>query len=327
MTQEELDLLHGYLADTLNATDLARLQKLLRESVEARRTLRTLATVDVKLQQLAAANPATLRLLAEPAATEPAANVPASWWSSASSRPLAAAAAGLVLGMFCTSVVLAYIAPALKKPAVVTLLEESFENIAAPSPSGVPVKAGVWSGDFAEIVGEENEVTPHGGAKMWRFLRADNAQPSQSPASYVAEAMHVVDLKPLRSAGVKSESQVEISAWFAQGKASPEFQYHWNIKAAAFEGPVADAPALWQKWDPSIASLAQREVPVEQVGRWQRVSVTLVLPADADFFVFECAAVQWKPKPLEGVAMFAAHYVDDVRVRLLPPSQDSLTHK
>jgi hypothetical protein len=316
MTQEELDLLHGFLADTLNADEFARLQALLRQSAEARRTLRTFATVDAKLQQLAAADPTTWRLLAEPTPAAPASSFA---WAS---RSLVAAAAGLVLGMFCTSVVLGYIAPAWRKPVAVSLLDEGFESVETLRPTGVPVRTGEWSGDFAEIVGAQNGVDPHGGAKMWRFLRADNTLP-EAQASYVAEAVHVIDLKPLRSAGVTLESQVEISAWFAQGEAPLGLRYHWNIKAAAFEGNVADAPMLWKKWDETIASLARREVPVGQSRRWQRLSVTLLLPANADFLVFECAVVQRQPRLSEGVAEFPAHYVDDVHVRLLPSTSEA----
>ncbi len=93
MTQDEFDLLHSYLNETLSEPDFARLQTLLRENVEARRTLRSLSTVNAKLQQLAALNPATLRLLTTPAVPETRRGF--AWLSW---RPLAAAAA-IVLGM------------------------------------------------------------------------------------------------------------------------------------------------------------------------------------------------------------------------------------
>ncbi|NDF00662.1 MAG: hypothetical protein EB034_20685, partial [Verrucomicrobia bacterium] len=60
MTRPELELLHGYLNGKLNADDFARLQTLLRTNGEARRMLRTLSTVEAKLEQLAADSPATL---------------------------------------------------------------------------------------------------------------------------------------------------------------------------------------------------------------------------------------------------------------------------
>ncbi len=282
------------------------------ESV-ATRTQPATADADAFLQRVTAALPKSSE---EPAHGH---SFRGSWFSW---RPLAAAAAGIALGMFCTSVVFAYVSPRLSK--AMTLLAESFESIPAPQAGGVPTATGNWSGDFAEIVGPQNGVTPHSGGKMWRFLRADNALGEDAPASYVGEAIHVIDLKPLRSAGAKPGSQLEISAWFAAGAVARDFRCHWNIKAAAFEGEATNAPTLWQKWDQASTSLAQREIVAEPGGRWQRVSVTMLLPMNADFLVFECAAVQRKPAVVQGVAEFPAHYVDNVRVRLIPPAGSAL---
>jgi hypothetical protein len=238
-------------------------------------------------------------------------------------RPVTAAAAGLIFGMLCTSVVFGYIWTGPRRP--IPVFEDGFEYIAPPKPSGVPRIFGQWSGDFAEIVGSQNGVTPHGGRRMWRFLRADNETSDGAPRHYVGEAIHVVDLKPLRAAGAKAGAQIEISACFAQAQAAPSFRYHWNIKAAAFEGNVSEASTLWGNWNEASASLAKREVLAHPNGQWQRLSVTMQLPPSSDFFVFECAVVQHLPAISEGVATFPAHYLDDVRVRLLPPTREAGT--
>jgi hypothetical protein len=240
-------------------------------------------------------------------------------------RPITAAAAGLIFGMLCTSVVSGYIGAAPRRP--LPLLEAGFEDIAHPKPLGVPRSFGEWSGDFAEIVGPRDGVQPHGGERMWRFLRADNETPAHAHRSYVGEAIYVVDLKPVRAAGAKPGAQIEISAWFAQAQTTPSFRYHWNIKAAAFEGSVTEAPALWGNWNDASTSLAKREVPAQPTGQWQRLSVTMQLPPNADFLVFECAVVQHQPVISEGVATFPGHYLDDVRVLLLPPTREAGTLK
>jgi hypothetical protein len=230
------------------------------------------------------------------------------------------AAAGLVLGMFFTSVVFAYVVPAMERQW--SVLETDFETLASPDPIGVPRSTGKWAGDFAEITGTQYEVTPRSGGKMWRFLRADNEGGTKSPVSYVGEAIHVIDLKSLRSAGIPAGSQIEISAWFAQGRVDAAARYHWNIKAAAFEGDVAEAPERWARWNVSSTILAQREVAAEGRGGWQRVGVTMLFPDNADYLVFECAVVQRQPVITAGVAAFPAHYVDDVRVRVIPPVRE-----
>ncbi|MDB4614397.1 FecR family protein [bacterium] len=54
MTENELNLLHRYLDGAITPDELESLEELLRGSAEARATLRSLATIDAKWQQLAA---------------------------------------------------------------------------------------------------------------------------------------------------------------------------------------------------------------------------------------------------------------------------------
>jgi hypothetical protein len=56
MTEEDLNLLHRYLDDAITSAELTSLEELLRTNAEARSTLRSLATIDAKWQQLAADN-------------------------------------------------------------------------------------------------------------------------------------------------------------------------------------------------------------------------------------------------------------------------------
>jgi hypothetical protein len=240
-------------------------------------------------------------------------------------RPLTAAAAGIAFGTLFTSVLYAYVAPKVVKG--MTVFADGFESGPSPRVVGVPAEFGAWGGDFSEVVGPQNGVAPHGGGRMWRFLRADNAGKTDARASYVGEAIRVLDLRGVRSAGGLPGSQIEVSAWFAQGHTTGAARYHWNIKAAVFEGAVSGAPALWEEWDQVSASMARRDVAAGPPGAWERLSVTLVLPAHADFLTFECAVVQRHPRITEGVAEFPAHYVDDVRVRILPPVQENLSLK
>ncbi len=93
MTQGELDLLHGWLHGTTPDEDRPRLQSLLRESAEARSMLRALGTVDAKLQECAAADPATLRLMAMPGAQSSPSSVRSIFRGPFQWRALAAAVA------------------------------------------------------------------------------------------------------------------------------------------------------------------------------------------------------------------------------------------
>ena len=317
MTQEELDLLHGHLNGTLDEEDFARLQLLLREDADARRTLRTLSTVEVKLQQLGSANPATLRLLAEPAMTPAPFTRSRAWYGRVSWRPLAAAAAGLVVGMLCTSVVFAYAMP--KSPAVLAkllpLADSSFES-GTPVPAlGIPARAGVWSGDFSRVVTAENGITSNKGQRMLRILRADNERSQGTGRSYVGEVAQVIDLRQLRAELSGAESLVEVSAQFNSIPATGGAKYEFNVKAAAFRGSIADAPQLWEDHEASV-SRADRTIAADSdMGTWQRVAVPLVVPPDADFLVIE-GTVVFKGVQAQGATEFPGHYVDAVELRL-----------
>jgi hypothetical protein len=321
ISKDELNLLHSYLDGTLEEADFCRLQILLRERADARRMLRSLATVETKLNQLAATNTTTLHLLANPPSSPRNASETIPWFSR---RPAAAAVAGLLMGLFCATMVFAYMTPAVNRP--VTVLETSFESTAPTAASGVPDEFGKWGGDYSELVGAQNGVTPRSGTRMWRFLQADNALESgvranQSRANYVGEAIYVLDLKHLPPAEANATRQMEISAWFAQGATASDSCYHWNIKAAAFEGSVTEAPKLWGRWDDVGVSVVRHEAKAQSGAHWQPLSVTMPIPAHANFLVFECAVVQRTPNVSKGVAAFPAHYLDDVRVRLLPPDR------
>ena len=64
MNQTEFNLIHDYLNGTIGDDDLLQFKMLLRESVVFRQGFRSLCTVDEKLHEMAAANPATLQMLA-----------------------------------------------------------------------------------------------------------------------------------------------------------------------------------------------------------------------------------------------------------------------
>jgi hypothetical protein len=210
MTQDQLDLLHGYLNGTLDEAGFARFQSLLRESAEARRTLRSLSTVEAKLTQLAAIHPETVRLLSETARQ----SGPSFRWLSW--RPLTAAAAGIIFGMFCTSVVFGYVMPRAVATAsrLFALVDGSFEKTMGRVASGFPSEFGKWSGDEAEAV-EESSVE---GSRALRFVRAERepALPNYGAAS--CDVYQLVDLRSLKADADPGEATLELSARFMDAR-------------------------------------------------------------------------------------------------------------
>lgn len=125
MKPDELDLLNGYLTGAISDADFAKLQPLLRESAEARRTLRALATVDAKLQELSALNGRTMELLAMPA---PAPSRARSRYKLPAWSAIAAAAACVTLVLIGR--LLTHDKPSRARPDVVATISSTHRDIA-----------------------------------------------------------------------------------------------------------------------------------------------------------------------------------------------------
>lgn len=312
MTQDELALLHGCLNDMLSEPDFTRLQTLLRESADARRTLRSLATVNAKLRQLAAVNPDTLHLLSAPPELVRRRGIPWLSW-----RPLAAAA-GIVLGMFCTSVVFGYVMPRAVATAsrLLALVDGSFEKQSGRLPSGFPAQFGVWSGDEAEVV-ERGSAAVKDGKRVLRFVRAERepALPNYGAAS--CDVYQLVDLRPLKAGAGPGEATLELSVDFRDARETAGEPVKFICRLSVFAGSPEALPAEWPLAQKE--ALATGSAYFDSIGgaprSWHNVTTKTLLPPQADFAVVHLVAHKSKT-PAGEVAEFGEQFADDVRLTL-----------
>ncbi|MGB7327563.1 MAG: hypothetical protein WBD31_21985, partial [Rubripirellula sp.] len=93
MKDDELSLLHRYLDGAITPAELGQLESLLRTNADARATLRSLATIDAKWQQLGADDAVGAPTERESVSRITKGAIP--WWLA-----LSALAASLIFGAF-----------------------------------------------------------------------------------------------------------------------------------------------------------------------------------------------------------------------------------
>ncbi len=230
-------------------------------------------------------------------------------------RSLTAAAAGIVLGIFCTSVVFAYVAPSLGK--VVTLLDDSFESGPAPLVTGVPVEPGRWSGDYTEVVGEQQGVNPENGKKMLRFLRADYKGKPSPEGGMIGDLFRLIDMRPYRREFADGGAVVQLSAEFNAFEFPAGERYFCSLVIYALDAETATNGSMRGNIasNEALLGVQQRSIILDRSpATWQRFTSELRLPPDTDFLlvrIFNLDAGKSVPRQT-----FAGHYLDDVRLTM-----------
>lgn len=311
MNPDSHDLIQRHMAGLLTEDEAAALQTRLKADTDLRRLYLHYMNLDVALEAQAGSRDRVIDLLRAAPLKE---NKPAVRWLSW--RSLAAAAAGIVFGILCTSVVFAYVAPALGK--VVTLLDESFESGPAPLVTGVPVEVGRWSGDYSEIGGEQQGVKPASGKKMLRFLRADyEGKPSSEPSA-IADIYRLVDVRSYRREFADGCAVVQFSAAFNAFSFPEGEAYECKMGVQAFDAQTATDGSLRMgntRIDRELAGASTGRIKLDRnPATWQRMTGDLRLPPETDFLLIHI--VIQRPHNLPPSPTFAGHYLDDVRLTL-----------
>jgi hypothetical protein len=309
MKPNELDaLIEDCLEGRLSETDAAKLSARLEQSAEARARYWEAASIHGLLEQTMQG--ASLRVVTGQALPAiPRINRWLSW------RPLMAAAAGIVLGIFCTSVVFAYVAPSLGK--VITLLQESFESGPAPLVTGVPTEPGHWSGDYSEVVGEQQGVKPESGKKMLRFLRGDYEGKPNPEGSKIGDLYRLIDMRPYRQEFADGGAVVQLSAGFNTFEFPADERYECSLTLYALDAESVKNGSVHSGFmlnEAPLGSQKRRMRLDRSPATWQRLTSELRLPPDTDFLMVRiCIQYAVKSAPRQ---TFAGHYVDDVRLTM-----------
>lgn len=290
------------------------LNRTLRDDANARRVAARWLLDDAALAEELRATQVE-RLFHEEAAEATATPRRMNWWQW---RPLAAAAAGLVFGLFCASVAWSYAGTRAMDvfERIVPMVNGDFEQPAAMASDGVPKKFGEWSGDFARGVTDEQQISPKSGRRMLRVLRSDSRVDPPGLESHGGDMMQLVDLRPFKPDFSSGNAVLEVSASGNMIAPRQGEGYSFAVTALAFNGEPADLS--WDASENAQAALAAstKRVPLDaDPATWQTPTTRLLLPPDADFVMVKLTVTLRGIHP-PGHVEFAGHYVDSVRLAL-----------
>ena len=323
LEQRLLHLLQN-VRDTHNTSARAELNTLLRENADARSTMALLMVDEQAL--ISRLRDDSIVALLEPA---PAAEMPlrtsTRWFTW---RPLTAAAAGLVIGLFSASMVFGFGARSVEK--VISLLQESFESGPAPMVKGMPQELNLWSGDYSEVVGKYEAVKPAQGTKMARVLRSDYDGKTSSKPSKQGDLMRVVDVRPFLREANGGEVVITLSALFNAAPFPEAERYDGAVYLYALGQLGSTEESLLED------ALAHSHGGCRSLDRdpatWQTASTRLLLPTGTKFVMLKVSFRRW-PKgsgdqpSLPDLMTFAGHFVDDlrasIRIRNAAPNQQN----
>ena len=310
--------------DTQDASARAELNMLLRDNPEARPIMARLM-VDEEALISRLREDGIVELL-EPAPTHKTAPRMRTRWFAW--RPLTAMTAGVVFGLFGASVLFGFGPGGRRQEKVTSLLVESFESGPAPLITGVPQQVNQWSGDFSELVGEQQGVKPAQGTKMARVLRSDFEGKVSSKRNFQGDLMRVVDVRPFSRQINGGEVVMSASALFNAAPFPETERYDGVVTIYALDALGSTEKTLLE--DSLAHSYGLRPSLDRDPGTWEQATSRLQLPAGTEFVILKVSVRRW-PKDKESQSSlpspvtFAGHFVDDVcaslHVRNTTPAQ------
>ena len=314
MNQDRSSLDHQLLAllqavrDSHDAEARAALNGALRDNPEAQAAMaRLLVDEQALIAQLR--DERIVSLLAPAPAPEAASAVRTPRWKAW--RPLTAAAAGLVFGMLCTSVVFGFVTRGTEvRKVALPIFDAGLEAQDQILKNGLPTRPGQWGMDSAQVVSEEGPVTPSQGERMMRLEPIPREKPVKN---HTSRAYQVLDLRDLQADAGAADAEVQVSASFCGTDA--RFSSRYLIRAIALDEPPEQATQnFWPKVESDgVVSESQRFDTQPGASDWQRFSMKMRLPPGSQTLVLIFGAVP----PEDETRPALVHYMDDVQVTLL----------
>jgi hypothetical protein len=337
LTQEEYELVVRFLNDALDDDQAARFRVLLRENPEARKALRDFAMIDSRLSEMEVApamafdlmRPASQvgvsgRLAPENAAVPSGSAAVANLGKNFRGLAVRAAVFGLLLGAIASSMGWAIAVPRwVGAGKLCDIFRESFETTAAPVAQHIPKTPGIWSGDYTEIVGTQDGVSPFDGQRMLSFLRADYEGKVGGEHSFTSETFRLIDLRSHKQILEGNLVKVRVRVMFNRAQQEPRDRYVGSIGLAAFTERVlkrfpkmSDAVLMNQSL---VFTRNSRLLFDDNPQSWQPLVEEARLPANADYLMVRIGVAHYTPRQQR--VTFEGLFADDLRVMIIKPNE------
>lgn len=291
------DLIQRYIAGLTTEAEATLLQTTLKQDDEVARLYLRYMNLDVALESHAGSQAAVSEMLVALPRVE------SKRWLSW--RPLTAAAAGIVFGIFCTSMVFGLVTQRhLEKRTPLVVMQPSFEDAQMPLAKGFPPGPSLWTGDVAKVVPAENGVMPKDGRHMLRLETTTYGAPVLFPRQY-----QIIALPPSGT----ERREIEVSASFAS--ADPDSSPYYTIRAYAVnETPERLGPDWFARnWsvqqDEAISSAVTGFDNPPGSKCWQTFGLRIQVPSNARSLVVFFGVKNQPKSPAKH-----PHYLDAVQV-------------
>ena len=231
------------------------------------------------------------------------------WTGWLSWRPITAAAAGIMFGMLCTSVVFGYVMPraAATVQRLAALVDGSFEKQTAAMPSGFPTEFGVWSGHDLSVVEKVAGEAVDGEGSL-RLVRCE-----RGPCA----VYQLIDLRSLRLNPEDGEARLVLSARFRDGRAAAGATLPFFVRLYVFSGSPDSFRETWPESRNEALSSGANMLKSRggSPQAWQELSAKALLPPGADFALVHIGVYDPKAFP-KNPGVFGEQFVDDVQLTL-----------
>jgi hypothetical protein len=183
---------------------------------------------------------------------------------------------------------------------------------------GVPIQAGKWSGDFTEVVVEQQGVKPESGTKMLRFLRADFEGKVKPEGSYISDVYQLIDVRPYRREFADGGAVVQLSAAFnaLAFPAGEAFGCSVSLHALDAETAMNGSTRTGETLLTDCLAMARnsRTKLDRNPATWQRLNAELRLPPNTEFLLIRIGLEH--SNKAQRRETFDGHYLDGVRLTL-----------